>query len=279
MNPADADGREHCQQRQHEGQRQQRHVLRVGLHRLDPGPDAVLAVAEPVPQTPQDLGRLGRPGHRLDRLAVLQDVEPVAGLGGQPRHPPQRSGEGEQDRPTAEQQGGPQPDFPAGPHRERDPQDRCDQGVDQRGGVGRPDAGDDQGEQRGMAPPRDSRALVAFGAAQAANHDRDQPGEAGPRQQDGRDAGHVLDDVGGEHVNERRGHAGAYQAAGAYRAAPPADAAAPAQRPQQEQHAEPGQEQQGARPQPLRHPVRGTPGDRRASTRAPAATGSRCSGA
>ena len=77
--------------------------------------------------------------------------------------------------------------------------------------------------------------------AQRVHHEREQPPQPRPRQQDHRDAGRVVERVRAQHVRE----GGDDRARSAH-----------VDRAEQEQHAEPGEEHDAAEPDALRDPAR-----------------------
>ncbi len=169
-------------------------VLRVVARGLDPRAEAVLPVEEPVAQAPQHLVGRGGQGNGLDRLAVLQHVEPVRALHAQAGHPPQRGEHREAPGAQRDPDRAARVDLARDEPRVQDPQHRSEAGVDQRGRVDATDHLHDQREDRGIAP-----ALLA----QRLADDRDHPGQRRPRHEQDRDARRVVEDVGRAHVGER----------------------------------------------------------------------------
>ena len=188
------------------------------------------AVEVPVPEAPDDVGRVRRRRRGGDGLRVLEDIDPVGRLDLEAGHPPE-AGPQRQHADAQHGAAGVTPcRLPEDHHGIEDPEDGRDADVDDGAGVDAAHQRHDDGEERGLAP-----AAAAQGHDGQAEHE----GEAGPREQDHRDAARVLEEVRGEHVGERGGG----------RSGP-----AEAEDARQVQHAEARREEDGAEPEALRHP-------------------------
>ena len=198
---------------------------------LDPGPELVVAVEEPVAEPTQDLGGGAGVGHRLVALGVAGDGQAVGPLDGQPGHPPQRHPGGERPDAGGDGPGPPPGDAALNPRGVGQPQRRGQPGQRQAGGVDASDGDRGQSEQGRVAPS----------AGPGGPHgEPDQPAQAGPGGQDYRDPGRVVQQIGAELIAQDRDQQ------------PPA---LPAQGAQQIQHPEAGRGQQRPQPQPLSQPV------------------------
>ncbi len=214
--------------------------LGVVTRRSDPRAESVLAVEVPVAQAAQDLRRLRGARHRLERLAVGENVHPVAGLGDQTRDPPGRAQHDQYAGSDDHAQCGAEPDLPGPPQGEGQPQHRRQQHEDQTGRVAAADQRDGDTERGRPAPAvRPPGRAAAPGLAQPPDGDPEQPAKARVRQQDRRHSGLVLQDIGAQHVGGRGDEGGPVR---------------PAKRPHAEQHAGARQEQHRAGPQPLGDP-------------------------
>ena len=232
VTPPDERGREQRQRRDGVADHDERAALRVVDAGFDPVAELVAPVEEPVAEPAQHLGRDARGGDGLDRLGVLEDVDAVAALGPQAGDPPQRRAQGEHTDASQGQRSSSPIDLSDDQHRVRNPQQRREEREHERGRVHAPDDLHDDGERGGISPP----AL-----AQRAHHQRQQPSQRGPREQDHRDTGRVVQGVRAQHVRE----------GGDDRAR-----AAHVDRAEQVQDAEPGEEHDAAEPDALSDPAR-----------------------
>ncbi len=160
----------------------------------------------------------------------FEDVDAVRRLHLQPRHPPEARAEGEDRDADARGERVSPRRLAQHDHRVEEPQDRCHADVDDGAGVDAAHGRHDGREQGRLAPP-----AATEGHDGQAQHE----GQAGPGQEDDRDAPGVLEEVRREHVGERGG--------GRPGAAQPHDA-------REVQDAEPGGEENGPEPEALGHP-------------------------
>ena len=176
-----------------QGERQRDAVAHVVDAGDDPLAELVVAVEEPVAEASDDLRCRGGHRHGLVGLGVADDGDAVAAFHDQADEPPEGHADGQQPGAPHRAQGLPERHLPLDPDGEGDPEDRADADEDDRGEVGAADGQRHQGERGRIAPPADPDGPGEEG---------DEPGQAGPRQQDHGDAGRVVQDVGAQGVGQ-----------------------------------------------------------------------------
>ena len=127
---------------------------------------------------------------------------------------------------------GPEPDLVGAPHRIEDPEQGRQAHQQDGGGVDPADQRDHHGKERRIPPPS---------PAHGQDGQRQHPPEGRPRHHDGGDPGDVVEDVGREHVRQRRRQ-------------PPRPGQA--EQPAEDPHPGAGGEEQRAHPEPLADPDR-----------------------
>ena len=219
-----------------ERQEQQGKALHVGPGQtVQPQTLGVVAVEEPVAQTPEDLERRRRGVGGPQGLRQRQDRQTVPAADGEGQHPPQLGGE-RQHRGPHHGAGRRTPPHPiVGARRHRSPQHRTEDHEEDRAAVHRTGHGDEEGEHR-RPPPAPGR--------HGGGHGEHQPREHGIRQQQRRLSGQVAEQIRAEHVAQGPGQLGR-----------PTRRHIGSHPPEQGQHPQPCDHQDRPVPEPLYHPV------------------------
>ena len=163
-----------CAHHQPETQEHEPEALRVLDARLDPRPELVVAVEEPVAEAAQYLRGGAGVGHHFVGLGVTRHRQAVGRLQGQPRDPPQRHANGENTDPRRGRRSPSDSDAALHQRRVQQPQHRRDPGEHQAGGVHASRGERAQGEQGRIAPSADTPGF---------HGQSDHPAQGGPRKQ------------------------------------------------------------------------------------------------
>ena len=201
--PAHERRRHQGEHRHRVGGRQLDDVLGVADRRVGPRAGVVGAVEVPVAEAADDVGRVGGGRGRGDRLGELEDVDAVGRLHLEAGDPPQARPQGQDADAQPGAQRVPPGRLAQDHHGVEEPEDGRDADVDDGAGVDAAHQRHHDREEGRFAPPA---------AAQGHDGQAQHEGQAGPGQQDHRDAPGVLEEVRREHVGQGgRGRPGAAQ--------------------------------------------------------------------